>query len=105
MEQRNNEFTFRRVATNGCEVHDPSGVVIAWTANELWAAIITHLLNNDGSAAGRLQRTASLIKRCSPLSPLAFIGITDGLEFSGAEGAQPYGLCSDARHGPPPLLL
>ncbi len=51
MEQRNNEFTFRRVATNGCEVHDPSGVVIAWTANELWAAIITHLLNNDGSAA------------------------------------------------------
>ena len=51
MEQRNNEFTFRRVATNGCEVHDPNGVVIAWTANELWAAIITHLLNNDGSAA------------------------------------------------------
>ncbi len=42
----NSEFSFRRSGSRGCEILF-KGVVIAWTADELWAAWIVHLLNND----------------------------------------------------------
>jgi hypothetical protein len=40
-----NNFTFRRVATNGCEVLDPNGVVVAWAVDELWAVLLVAALN------------------------------------------------------------
>jgi hypothetical protein len=39
--------SFRRIATCGCELFDPNGSVVAWTADEMWAAIIVRLLNNS----------------------------------------------------------
>ena len=48
-----NDFSFRRVAMSGCEILDPNGIVVAWTVNEEWAAIIVALLNNHPcNAAG-----------------------------------------------------
>ncbi len=37
-------FSFRRVATMGCEIVGPNGVV-AWTVDSAWAALIVTLLN------------------------------------------------------------
>jgi hypothetical protein len=41
-----NEYTFRRVATAGCEILR-DGIVVAWTVDEEWAALIVARLNND----------------------------------------------------------
>lgn len=38
-------YTFRRSGTTGCEILDLDGVVIAWTIDELWAAVICRLLS------------------------------------------------------------
>ena len=37
-------FSFRQVATAGCEIVGPDGV-IAWTVDSVWAALIVKLLN------------------------------------------------------------
>ena len=37
-------FSFRLVATMGCEIVGPDGV-IGWTVDELWAVLIVTLLN------------------------------------------------------------
>ena len=47
----NDHYTYRRVATNGCELCDPDGTVVGWTVNEAWAAVIVAKLNNDPSDA------------------------------------------------------
>jgi len=39
-----NSFTFRLVATNGCEFLC-DGVVVAWAVDALWAALIVAELN------------------------------------------------------------
>ena len=44
MEQRNNAFSFRRSGTAGCEILY-NGNVIAWTVDEVWAALLTQRLN------------------------------------------------------------
>jgi hypothetical protein len=41
-------FTFRLVGTTGCEIL-ADGVVVAWTTDGYWAAVIVGLL--DGAAA------------------------------------------------------
>ena len=48
----NNEFTFRRIGSTGCEILDPNGVVVAWTADELWAVLIVAELNRTASRGG-----------------------------------------------------
>jgi hypothetical protein len=35
MMPQNDGFVFRRVATNGCEICDPNGVVVAWAVDEV----------------------------------------------------------------------
>ena len=45
--EKNNGFAFRRVGSAGCEILNPNGIVIAWTADELWATWIVALLNDD----------------------------------------------------------
>ncbi len=40
-------FSFRRVATSGCEIAAPDGVVIAWTVDAVWVAMLVDLLNRD----------------------------------------------------------
>lgn len=52
MQQQSNEFTFHRVATNGCEIIDPNGVVFAWTVDELWAVLIVAELNRFAPRGG-----------------------------------------------------
>ena len=47
----NSEFAFRRVASTGCEILDPDGVVVAWTVNETWAAVVVALLNDNPRVA------------------------------------------------------
>lgn len=37
-------FSVCQVATTGCEVRDPEGIVIAWTATRAWAMIFAGLL-------------------------------------------------------------
>jgi hypothetical protein len=39
-------YSYRRVGTAGCEIRNPTGEVIAWTVDELWAIKIVQLLNN-----------------------------------------------------------
>lgn len=46
MPQRTNNYSWRRIGTCGCEILDSDGVVVAWAANELWGATITHSLNS-----------------------------------------------------------
>lgn len=38
-------YLFRRIATCGCELIDPTGTVVAWTVDDYWAATIVRLLN------------------------------------------------------------
>ncbi len=40
------EFTFRRIGSSGCEILF-EGVVVAWTVDEAWAALIVARMNND----------------------------------------------------------
>ena len=40
-------FSFRRSGTAGCEILNPDGEVVAWTVEELWAALIVALLNES----------------------------------------------------------
>lgn len=51
MQQQSEEFTFNRVGTTGCDIRDPDGLVVAWTVDEVWAAAIVKLLNNDPCVA------------------------------------------------------
>jgi len=53
--QRRSRYSFRGVATRGCELLDPTGRVVAWTVDDCWAAIIVRLLNetdHPGVAVG-----------------------------------------------------
>lgn len=52
MYQQNSEFTYRRVGTTGCEILDPNGVVVAWSVDEMWAAVIVARLNDNLRKAG-----------------------------------------------------
>lgn len=45
MTQKTNDYTWRRVGTCGCEILGSDGIVVAWAADDLWAAIIVHVLN------------------------------------------------------------
>lgn len=47
-----NDFTFRRVATAGCEILF-KGIVVAWAVDEVWAALIVARLNNNPREAVR----------------------------------------------------
>jgi len=51
MRQQSEEFSFNRVGSMGCEIRDPDGLVIAWTVNEVWAAFVAHLVNNNPCVA------------------------------------------------------
>ena len=42
----NNDFTFRRIGSTGCEILC-EGIVVAWSADEDWAAVIVARLNTD----------------------------------------------------------
>ena len=46
------EFSYRRSGTNGCEIIDPDGLVIAWTVDPAWAGVIVGLLNWTEIAKG-----------------------------------------------------
>ena len=46
------EFTFRKSGTCGCELLGPDGLVVAWTVDVGWAALIVSLLNRIGQATG-----------------------------------------------------
>ena len=48
--QQHNNFTYRRSGSSGCEIVDPDGVVIAWTVDEVWAAMIVAELNRSPTA-------------------------------------------------------
>jgi hypothetical protein len=39
------EYSYRRSGSTGCEIIDPDGLVIAWTVDAAWAALIVELLN------------------------------------------------------------
>jgi hypothetical protein len=56
----NTSFSFRLVGTVGCEIV-ADGVVVAWTVDELWAAIIVGLLN--GAEHGGSHDPATCLKR------------------------------------------
>jgi len=45
--EQNSGFAYRRVGSTGCEILNPNGIVIACTADELWATWIVALLNDD----------------------------------------------------------
>jgi len=51
MQQQKHKFTFRRAATHGCELLDGDGNVIAWAADEAWAAGIAASWNEQREAA------------------------------------------------------
>ena len=40
-----NAFTFRLIASTGCEILNSDGSVVAWTVDEVTAARIVDLLN------------------------------------------------------------
>ncbi len=44
-------FTYRRVATQGCELIGPEGI-IGWTVSPAWAALLVSLLNRDADGDG-----------------------------------------------------
>ncbi len=45
-------FSARRVGNTGHEIRDPNGNVVAWTADEPWAAILVALLNTTITGTG-----------------------------------------------------
>ena len=45
MMEQNDGFSFNRMGTTGHEIRDPDGLVIGWTVDEMWAAVIAALLN------------------------------------------------------------
>jgi hypothetical protein len=45
MGETDTPFSFRRVGTTGHEIRDPDGNVVAWAADEPWAALTAFLLN------------------------------------------------------------
>jgi len=49
MEQQNN-FTYRRSGSSGCEIADADGNIIAWAVDELWATVIVAQLNRAAIA-------------------------------------------------------
>ena len=54
-------YAFRRIATTGCEIICPDGV-IAWTVDVVWAARLVSLLNRDAGGdcdSGRHPATES----------------------------------------------
>ena len=40
-------FTATRVGTGGCGSRSPGGNIIAWTVDEIWAAVIVRLLTGS----------------------------------------------------------
>ena len=46
---RMTDFTFRKSGTCGCELLGPDGLVVAWTVDVGWAALIVGLLNGSGN--------------------------------------------------------
>jgi hypothetical protein len=44
-------FTYRRVATQGCELIGPEGI-IGWTVSPAWAALLVSLLNRVADGGG-----------------------------------------------------
>jgi hypothetical protein len=42
--EKNNEFSYRRCGTTGCEILF-NGIVVAWTVEDTWAALLTQLLD------------------------------------------------------------
>ncbi len=59
-------FSFRQVATSGCEIVGPDGV-IGWTIDSVWAAVIVDLLNganvSEPSHDGMLSQCQGNFKR------------------------------------------
>jgi len=62
----NNEFTFRRIGSRGCEILDPSGAVVAWSVDELWAVVITARMNDDLRSAGAEEVCPGGLLPCGP---------------------------------------
>ena len=54
MLSNNARFTARRVGTTGHEILDPSGNVIAWAIDEVWAAMFVALFNWSSKTNWRL---------------------------------------------------
>lgn len=46
MTQTDNDYSWRRIGSRGCEILDANGVVVAWAANEFWGATIAQSLNS-----------------------------------------------------------
>jgi len=70
------EFFWRRSGSAGCEVIGPDGI-IAWTANERWAAVIVEMLNgcsrsipaHQTGGSGSVEATdIRLVVGCGPRS-------------------------------------
>ena len=57
----NTSFAYRPVGTMGCEIL-ADGVVVAWTVDAAWAAVIVALL--DGAEDGVLRRQQDM-SRCT----------------------------------------
>jgi hypothetical protein len=45
-------FTTRQVGTTGHELLNPSGEVIGWTVDAVWAAVVVNLLNTTIGRVG-----------------------------------------------------
>ena len=67
-----NDFSYRLSGTTGCEIL-LNEIVIAWTVNEEWAAMIVALLDNDLRAVGAGE--------CCPERLVAMQGITTETDF------------------------
>jgi hypothetical protein len=50
--QSRSPFSFRLVASAGCEIRDQTGRIVGWTVDEMWAAIIVRALNRLDDFAG-----------------------------------------------------
>jgi hypothetical protein len=44
----NNNYTYKRCATFGCEIRNAEGLTVAWTIDEVIAAMIVKALNERG---------------------------------------------------------
>jgi hypothetical protein len=46
-QDQSDRYSYRRVATTGCELLNPGGQVIGWTVDEDWAIKIVRLLTEE----------------------------------------------------------
>lgn len=61
------KYSYRRVGTTGCEVVDLDGFVVAWTVDDVLAALICRLLNTQdrpGSAVDAGATDLPQVARC-----------------------------------------